>query len=257
MDSSRPDRILEEWSAVADGARRPAMPPRRVDGSRGLAGLSLAGAGLSRWCSSLRRSGSVALGRPDRAVSFPPSRHPRRWSRRPQPSDSPTPTPTPSTTPAPTPTATATPTAHATPTAEPRIGACAPRTLRPGSRCGKEPQAHGSRDVEVTNTGRELARLEKLERPQLIDGAGRILIDGAAPATGGVIEIAPSGRAHDTGRAGNYCGARPGRRPVRVAFVLRDGQRFIAAPPTPTDATVPPCNGQSQPGVIGMHPWAR
>jgi hypothetical protein len=118
--------------------------------------------------------------------------------------------------------------------------------------------AAGSRiaDVEVTNTGRDTCRLEKLERPQLSDGAGRILIDGTTPAAIGVIELAPGGRATTLVEVSNYCGP-TAVAPVRVAFVLRDGGRFIAAPPTPTDATVPPCNGPGQPAAIGMQPWAR
>jgi len=118
--------------------------------------------------------------------------------------------------------------------------------------------AAGSRiaDIEVTNSGRDTCTLAKLERPQLIDGAGRVLIDGTAPTSGGAIELAPGGRATTLVEASNYCGAAPVP-PVQVAFVLRDGKRFIAAPPTPTDATVPPCNGPGQPAVIGMQPWAR
>jgi uncharacterized protein DUF4232 len=117
--------------------------------------------------------------------------------------------------------------------------------------------AAGSRiaDVEVTNTGRAACTLEKLERPQLIDGAGRVLIDGTTPATSGVIELVPGGRVTTLVEVSNYCGAVPVP-PVRVAFVLHDGNPFVAAPPTPSDATVPPCNGPGQPAVIGMQPWA-
>jgi len=118
--------------------------------------------------------------------------------------------------------------------------------------------AAGSRiaDVEVANTGRVACLLEKLERPQLIDAAGRVLIDGTPPTAGGVLELAPGARATTLVDASNYCGAAPVP-PVRVAFVLRDGKRFVAGPPTPTDATVPPCNGPGQPAAIGMQPWAR
>jgi hypothetical protein len=118
--------------------------------------------------------------------------------------------------------------------------------------------AAGSRiaDVQVTNTGGASCTLEKLERPQLIDGAGRVLIDGTAPTARGVIELAPGERATTLVEASNYCDAVPVP-PVRVAFVLRDGNRFVAAPPTPTDATVPPCNGPGQPAAIGMQPWVR
>ena len=61
MEPSRPDRILEEWSAVADGARRPATPPRRVAVRAGSAGLSLAGAGV---VAVVLLATAVWLGRP-------------------------------------------------------------------------------------------------------------------------------------------------------------------------------------------------
>jgi hypothetical protein len=248
MDPSRPDRILEEWNAVADGARRPSMPPRRVAVRAGSAGLSLAGAGLvavvllasAVWLGrpgSTGPGGVVPTGSPSAAIVVTPV-----------PSASPAPTPTPSATP--------TPTAAPTPTPKPTIGACAPAAL--AAKITMWEGAAGSRiaDVEVTNTGRVACMLEKLERPQLIDGAGRVLIDGSAPKTGGVLELAPGGRVTTLVEASNYCGAAPVP-PVRVAFILRDGKRFVAAPPTPTDATVPPCNGPGQPAAIGMQPWAR
>jgi hypothetical protein len=30
----------------------------------------------------------------------------------------------------------------------------------------------------------------------------------------------------------------------------------VASPFSPTDATVPPCNGPGSPASIAMHPWA-
>ena len=56
--------------------------------------------------------------------------------------------------------------------------------------------------------------------------------------------------------ASNYCGPAP-QSPVRVAFVLGDGRRIVAAPATQGDTSVPPCNGPGQPGAIEMQPWAR
>ena len=250
MNPSRPDRILEEWSAVADGARRPSTPPRRVAVRAGSTGLSLAGAGL---VAVVLLASAVWLGRPGSTgpgAVVPTGSPSATIVATPVSSTSPTPTPTRPVTPVPT------PTAAPTPTASPTIGTCAPAAL--AARITLWEGAAGSRiaHVEVTNTGRDACTLGKLERPQLIDGAGRVLIDGTAPAAGGIIELAPGGRATTLVDASNYCGAAPVP-PVRVAFVLRDGQRFIAAPPTPTDATVPPCNGASQPAAIGMQPWAR
>ena len=143
-----------------------------------------------------------------------------------------------------------------TPTATPKIGACTPAAL--AAKITLWEGAAGSRiaHVEVTNSGRDACTLEKLERPQLIDGADRVLIEGTAPTSGGVIDLSPGARATTLVEASNYCGATPVP-PVRIAFVMRDGNRFVAAPPTSTDATVPPCNGPGQPAVIGMQPWAR
>ena len=44
MDPKRPDRILQEWNEVADGARRPAAPPTRIGVRGGASGTNLAGA---------------------------------------------------------------------------------------------------------------------------------------------------------------------------------------------------------------------
>ena len=248
MDPSRPDRILGEWSAVAGGARRPSTPPRRVAVRAGSTGLSLAGAGL---VAVVLLATAVWLGRPGSTgpgAVVPTGSPSPTLVATPPPSTSPAPTPP--TTPAPT------PTTAQTPSAAPTIGACAAADL--AARITQWEGAAGSRiaDVEVTNTGRAACTLEKLERPQLIDGAGRVLIDGEAPAGSGVLELARGGRATTLVDASNYCGAAPVP-PVRVAFVMRDGKRFIAAPPTPTDATVPPCNGPGQRAAIGMQPWAR
>jgi hypothetical protein len=254
MDPSRPDRILEEWNAVADGARRPSMPPRRVAVRAGSAGLSLAGVGV---IAVVLLASAVWLGRPGStgpggvvSTEFPSAAIVATPVPSSSPAPTPTPTPTATTTPAPT------PTAAPTPSKTPTIGACAPAALT--AKITMWEGAAGSRiaDVEVTNSGRVACMLEKLERPQLIDGAGRVLIDGTAPTAAGVLELAPGARATTLVEASNYCGAAPVA-PVRVAFVLRDGKRFVAAPPTPTDATVPPCNGPGQPAAIGMQPWAR
>src|SRR6478672_7360655 len=244
MDPSRPDRILKEWNAVADGARRPSAPPRRVAVRAGSAGLSLAGAGL---VAVVVLVSAVWLGRPGSTgpgAVLPSGSPSAAIVATPVPSASPTPTPAP------------TPSAAPTPTATPAIGGCTPAALL--AKITMWEGAAGSRiaDVEVANTGRVACLLEKLERPQLIDAAGRVLIDGTPPTAGGVLELAPGARATTLVDASNYCGAAPVP-PVRVAFVLRDGKRFVAAPPTPTDATVPPCNGPGQPAAIGMQPWAR
>ena len=247
MDPTRPDRILEEWSAVADGARRPSMPPRRVVVRGGSAGLSLAGASV---IAVVLLATAIWLGRPGSTGpgGVVPTASPSATIQ----------TLAPSASPAPTPPATRAPTVTAapTPTSTPTIVACAPAAL--AARITLWEGAAGSRiaHVQVTNTGRDACTLERLERPQLIDGAGRVLIDGTGPSSRAVIDLAPGEKVTTLVETSNYCGAAPVP-PVRIAFVLRDGNRFIAAPPSPADATVPPCNGPGQPAVIGMQPWAR
>jgi hypothetical protein len=88
-----------------------------------------------------------------------------------------------------------------------------------------------------------------------VDGHGTILIDGAAPGTASALTMAPGGTLKTLVVTSNYCGPAP-KAPVTVAFVLTGGGRVVATPFSPTDATVPPCNGATVPGSITMHPWA-
>src|SRR6476619_3212762 len=98
MDPSRPDRILEEWSAVADGARQPSTPPRRVTVRAVSAVLSLAGAGV---VALVLLATAVWLGRPGSTgpgAVVPTGSPSATVVETPAPSDSPaataTPTPT-------------------------------------------------------------------------------------------------------------------------------------------------------------------
>ena len=54
----------------------------------------------------------------------------------------------------------------------------------------------------------------------------------------------------------NYCGTPP-TPPVRITFDLGADGRLSATPPTPTDDTVPPCNGPTVAASIQMQPWSR
>jgi hypothetical protein len=94
-----------------------------------------------------------------------------------------------------------------------------------------------------------------MERPQLIDGQGNVLIDGPAPGSSASLTVPVSGVVKTEILDGNYCGAAP-TAPVTVAFVLDDGRKIVAAPLSPTDVTTPPCNGASQASQISMKPWA-
>ncbi len=163
MDPSRPDRILDEWNAVAGGARRPATPPRRVAVRAGSAGLSLAGAGV---VAVVLLATAVWLGRPGStgpgAVVPDAARHPRRRVETPAPSGSADSEPQrrrrrPRRRP--------TPTVAPTPTATPTIGACTPGglaakiTLWEGAAGSRIATRRGDQQWAVTPR-----TLEKLER---------------------------------------------------------------------------------------------
>lgn len=110
-------------------------------------------------------------------------------------------------------------------------------------------------DVDLTNHGRTDCLLDVLARPQLVDGTAAVLIDGPAPGSSGQITLAPGAVVKTLVAAGNWCKPAP-QPPVSVAFVFADGQRVIADPLSPNDATMPPCNGAGVPATIAMHPWA-
>jgi hypothetical protein len=143
-------------------------------------------------------------------------------------------------------------------TASPRssIGPCDPADL--AARITLWEGAAGQRiaHVQLTNRGTTDCLLEQLARPQLVNGDGGVLIDGRSPASGDQITVAPGAVLNTLVEAGNYCKAAPPP-PVSVAFVFRDGGRVVAQPVDPSDATLPPCLGPTQPATIDMHPWAR
>jgi hypothetical protein len=92
-------------------------------------------------------------------------------------------------------------------------------------------------------------------KPQLVDGRGSVLIDGASPTALATRTLAAGGVVKTLVQDGNYCGPAPVA-PVTVAFVMSDGGRFVATPFSPTDTTIPPCNGAGSAASIEMQPWA-
>jgi len=137
------------------------------------------------------------------------------------------------------------------------VGPCAPTALAvqltgwtgaAGSRIGS---------VELRNTGSDPCAVFAVARPQLVDGQGTILIDGAPPAASQALEVVPGGLLRTDVRASNYCGPAPAP-PVTVAFVLPQGLGRVvaaAAPPGGLDG-VPPCLGPAgSSGTVEMQPW--
>ncbi len=250
MDRSRANQILEEWTAVASAARRPDAPPRPVVVRGGLPSASLAGAGVFVvalviavvWLGRPGPNGSVGGPSPVPSASATPA--------------VPSPTTTPSATPA-APSPTTTPSATTTPTPKPTIGRCDPATLSARITLWEGAAGHRIAHVELTNAGSLRCTVQVMARPQLVDGRGSVLIDGTSPSTTGSLTVVPGGLLKTLVQDGNYCGPAPVA-PVTVAFVLTGGGRIVATPFSPTDATLPPCNGApGSAGDIEMQPWAR
>ena len=115
---------------------------------------------------------------------------------------------------------------------------------------------HRTAHVELRNSGSSPCTVHAVDRPQLVDGHGIALINGPAPASPDpLLTVGPGGLLTTMVQDGNYCGPAPAA-PVTVAFVLSNGSRVVATPFSPTDATVPPCNGPGMPSDISMQPWA-
>ncbi len=234
MDRSRADRILEDWTAVAGEARRPAAPPRPVAVRGGLPSLGLAGAGL------------LVVGLVIAVV----------WVGRPGPNGgigAPSTQPSPTATPAATPT---TPTTTPTTTPVPTIGPCDPAGLSARITLWDGAAGHRIAHVELKNAGSTPCSVPASAKPQLVDGRGSVLIDGSSPPTSGLLTVDPGRTLKTLVQDGDYCGSTPVA-PVTVAFVLDGGGRIVAAPFSPTDATVPPClSSPGSAGDIEMQPWA-
>jgi hypothetical protein len=116
---------------------------------------------------------------------------------------------------------------------------------------------HRIADVQLTNTG-ATCRLAALDRPQLIEGSGAVLINGAAPAASAMLTMTSGAVLRTMIQDGNYCGPTPAA-PVSVAFVLAGSTgRVVALPLSASDTSgVPPCNGApGSAGDIEMHAWA-
>ena len=247
MEPSRVDRILEEWAALTSRASRPATSPRRSNVTAGGAGATLAGASLVVVALVIavavlgRPSGNSDIGGVVTTAS-------------PIATASPTASPAPTASPTPTPIASPTPTP--VPTAAPTLGPCDPGSLAARITAWEGAAGHRIADVELTNAGTVTCRLATMAKPQLVDGHGSVLIDGVKPGPSDALTLAPGDVVKTFVQDANYCGPDPAA-PVSVAFVLDGGSRVVAMPVSPTDATVPPCNGPGSPADIEMQPWAR
>ena len=110
--------------------------------------------------------------------------------------------------------------------------------------------------VELTNNG-SACQLAQMAQPQLVEGHGVVLINGAAAASVPAAPVAQGEVRTTLVQDGNYCGPTP-TAPVTVAFVLPDGGgRLVALPVSAADTSgVPGClGGAGSAGTIEMQPW--
>ena len=260
MDPKRPDRILEEWDAVAATARQPDAPPRRVVVR---AGPALPGV-LGRRPHPDRgpRAGRRVAGSPrsERSGSATSRRRHRARSRRPRSTPSATAAPTATRRPdadrdarpdrAPTPTPSAV-------TDRGAVRAGLPRG--PDHAAGRARRATGSRPSSSRIPARSCAPCSRMSRPQLVDGKGSVLIDGSNPPASWRLRLGPGDRLTTLVDVANYCGPTPVRRSA-WRFVLGGGAGRIVATAAVTDrrsdaaAVQRPC-GRVARRTISMQPW--
>ena len=161
--------------------------------------------------------------------------------------------------PAPLDEAAASPSVAALPSAPVIVAMPGPRpdTCRLTARIDHWEGAAGQRiaSVELTNRDARECRMERLPRVELVDGSGSVLIDSGPSASNEVVTVPPGGRATTLVAVGNWCGPTP-QAPISVAFAFSSGDRLVADPVSPTDLTLPPCNGEGAPATISMHPWS-
>jgi hypothetical protein len=246
MPDDRTSRLLDEFSAVTNAAPRPESPARRHAMQNRFPVATLTGASLVIVTVAVA---ALIIGRSGPAPLVGSSSSPSASQ-----ATAPTPSAIAAAGPTATPKATQKPSAPGSP--KPTPGPCNVAHLT--SRITLWEGAAGSRiaHVELKNDGSAACLLDKLDRPQLVDGSGRIRIDGQTPPPSGQLTLEPGAVVSTLVSASNDCGPDP-QPPVTVAFVFAVGLRLVAEPVSPTDTTTPPCNGAGSPAAIDMHPWAR
>lgn len=257
MDRDPVKRLLDDWDSVASAARPPAAAPQRGSAGAVRSTLGLLGAAAAAVIVVI---GVVWLGGRISPTQVGGSPSPIASGNvavvSPSASPSPSPTRVPSATLAPT--ASPTATAPATPAPTPD---CGPADLAAAITAWDG--AAGSRIATVTLTVNAAApcTVPTTARPALIDAhravlaQGRITNGNGGSAEVGRLLVNPGDVLTTLVQVSNVCGAPPAP-PVTVAFDL-GGAVLIATPLSPTDDTVPPCNGPSLPASIEMHPWSR
>jgi hypothetical protein len=240
MDRRPSDRVLEEWDSVTRNAQRPAEAPRRRGVASSLGPLTLVPLALVALTIAvgLTRLGATETG--PGASAPPPSPGPSAVAVVPS---APPPTPSPSV---------------AVPTSP------SPSASEVADRCTVEARitaaegAAGSRiySIELRNTGQVTCSIPPVPTARLVDGTGRVLAQYQSPPADATIDLPAGATATTDSSVSNVCGTPPVP-PVTIQLELGDQGTVTAKPLDPTDATVPPCNGPTQPSEMSIHPWSR
>lgn len=239
MPRDRVSRLLDEFSAVTNAAPLPESPARRIVMTNRLPLGTLTGASLVIVAVAIA---AIVFGRPGPVPTAGASPSAAAVAVATPRSSKPSGPPVASKPPA------------STPTPKPTIALCDPAVL--AARITLWEGAAGNRiaHVQLSNTGPSDCVLGDRSQPRLVGGDGAVLIDGKAITTSHGLVMSP-GILHITlVDVSNYCGSAPVP-PVTVAFVF-GAVEVKATPASPTDATVPPCNGAGVPASIDMHPWS-
>jgi len=244
------DRILGEWHAVSASARPPVKAPRSRGPNSVWSALGLAGAGLL--AAGLVVAVAAFGGRPSSGVGGPgPSATASEVAVAPSESPSAAPSQSPVA-------ATSSPSAKPTHTPRP--------TTMPTRACGASDLsakivtwegAAGSRiaTVDMTVTGASPCVLASPTPVRLVDGTNQVLAGPGAPASSSSITVQPAEKLSTLVQVSNVCVASP-TAPVTLEFQI--GTDWLRAKPvSPTDNTVPPCNGPGQPAEIQMQAWTK
>jgi hypothetical protein len=118
--------------------------------------------------------------------------------------------------------------------------------------------AAGSRiaTIQLMNAGPLACSIPALSSARLIDASGRVLAQVVNPDNGDRIELAVGDIASTASSVSNVCGEPP-KAPITIQLDLGPKGVVTARPLSPTDATVPPCNGPTQPSDMSIHPWSK
>ncbi len=111
----------------------------------------------------------------------------------------------------------------------------------------------------LKNAGPADCRVRAKSQPMLVNGDGSILIAANAAPASDWVNVAKGAALKTTVQTSNLCTTTTLVAPLRIAFVMPEGDTIIAMPGGPTDMGADPgCPGDpgTPSGAIEMQPWA-